>query len=159
MAIIKVGTEAFGNGEFKPIPTGLKLRMSVFDFDVAQVRSGDNAGSDQLVITAKVTEDGEFKGREIRYNNIPLYHDKRNAWVLASFAEAVGWKVDKETGDIDVPDSFQGILGTEFVGKVGQRTSPTNGNIFNTINGYAKLGAPTGGGEAPAPKKASWGDV
>jgi len=152
MGTIKVGKEAFGNSL---IPTGLKLKMSVFDFDVQEVQSGDHQGDPRLQVTAKVTEDGEYKGKEIRYNNIPLYSDKKTDWVLGSFAEAMGWAVDKESGDIDVPDSFQSILGTEFIGKVGQRTNQS-GSTYNTVNGYAPVSA---GGEKPQPKKASWGDV
>jgi hypothetical protein len=155
MASIKVGKEAFGNSL---IPVGLKLRMSVFDFEVGQVGSGPHQGEDRLQVTAKVTEDGEYKGKEIRYNNIPLYSDSKTDWVLAAFADAMGWKVDKDNGEIDLPDSFQSILGTEFVGKVGQRTNAQNGNVYNQVNGYAPLGKGGGGGQ-PAPKKASWDQV
>jgi hypothetical protein len=156
MPTIKVGDEAFGNGEFKLIPAGSKLRMSVFDTEVTTVKSesSPNKGSKQLVVTAKVTEDGEFKGREIRYNNIPLYYSEKNAWVLVTFAEAVGWPVDLKDKSVDVPDNFQGILGTEFVGTVGQRTGQ-NGTTYNTVSRYAVLSEPVEGETT----KTSWSDV
>jgi len=156
MGMIQVGDKAFGNGEFQPIPTGTKLRMAVFDIEVTEVRSGDNAGKDQAVVTFKVTEEGEYKGREIRYNNIPLYGDGKNAWVLVTFAEAVGWVAEKGKG-VDVPDNIKSVLGTELIGKIGQRTSPTNGNVYNTVGNYAKI--KEGEAETPKPAAKTWGSV
>lgn len=162
MGIIQVGNEkAFGNGAFEPIPTGTRLKVSVFDIEQTTVQNGDNKGKPQMVVTFKVTEDGEYKGRELRYNNIPLYGDGKNAFVLVTFAEAVGWKVSKEEG-IDVPDNLNSVLGTELTVKVGQRAStkvnPETGQpyINNTAGGYAKLKA---GDEKPEAAKKTWGSV
>lgn len=159
---IQVGEKAFGNGEFQPIPVGTKLRMAVFDIDETVVNSGDNKGKPQAVVTFKVTEDGEYKGRELRYNNVPLYGDGNNAWVLVSFAQAVGWKAERGE-DLEIPDNLSTVLGTEIVGTVGQRAStkenPATGQpyINNTVTRYAKL--KPGEQEVDKPKAKTWGSV
>jgi len=152
--VIQVGQEALaGTGEFKNIPVGTKLRVSVFDIEETQVQSGENKGKPQFVWTAKVTEDGEFKGREIRYNNVPLYKSN-NAWVLASFADAVGWPTD-EQGNIEVPDNLKDVLGTELIATIGERTNNTTGAVFNRVTRTAKIK----GGKETATTKKSWGEL
>lgn len=157
---IKVGDKAFGNGAFEPIPTGTRLRAVVFEIDQVKVKGGENAGKDQLQVTFKVTEEGPYKGRELRYNNVPLY-DGKSAFVLVTFAEAVGWKVSKEEG-IEVPDNLNSVLGTEISVKVGQRASqkvnPETGEpyINNTAGGYQKVRAQA---EKPAAEKPTWGNI
>lgn len=159
--MVKVGSESFGTGTYENIPVGTKLRMSVFDIDKVKVAGGDNKGKDQFSVTFKVTEDGSYKGREIRYNNIPLY-EGRGAWVLVTFAEAVGWDVDKASGGIDVPDNYKSVLGTELLVTVGERTSqtvdPNTGKprVYNTAARYAKAGAAE---DKPVAVEASWSDV
>jgi hypothetical protein len=159
--VVQVGEGAFG-GDYEPIPVGAKLKVAVYEIDVVPVKSGENAGKDQIDYTAKVTEEGEFKGREIRYNKLPLY-DGKGAWALVAFAEAVGWKTEKGKG-VAVPDDVTDVLGTEFIAKIGQQASqkvnPETGEpyINNRITGYAKLKAGGGGSTPPAEKK-GWGDL
>lgn len=161
--VIKVGTEAFGNGSFEPIPVGTKLRVAVFD--IKEGETGPNSkkpGSPQFEYTAKVVEDGPYKGRELRYNYVPLDPEASNAWVLVAFAEAVGWKTSKEEG-VEVPDDLSDVLGTEFLARIGQRTSqkidPETGKpyINNTIQGTQKI--KEGGGGKPETPEDLWGTV
>ena len=92
-----------------------------------------------------MTEDGEFKGRELRYNYVPLFAGASNGWVLTAFAEAVGWKIDKDTKTVEVPDDLTEVLGTEVIAKIGQRESQKinpNTNkpyINNTVTGVRKI--------------------
>lgn len=162
MAVVQVGKVE--SSTFTPIPVGTKLKVSVFDISRVPVKNGPNAGKDQLDVTVKVTEEGEYFGREIRYNKLPLYAGK-GAWALTAFAEAVGWETSKDAEGhtlVDVPDNLQEVLGTEFIGKIGQNTSnkenPETGQkyINNQLSGYAKLGT---GGAKPAAAKPTWGSV
>lgn len=154
MGTVRVDEEAWGNsGEFTPIPVGTKIKVSVYDLTKVKVKTGDNAGKDQLDLTVKVTEDGPYKGREIRFTKLPLY-SSRGSWALVAFAEAVGWHTEKGVG-VDVPDELSDTLGTEFTAKIGQRTG-TDNNIYNTVTGYAKLKS---GGGTPEPAKKKWGEV
>lgn len=162
MAVVQVGKVESAN--YEPIPTGTKLEVSVFDISKVQVKTGENAGKDQLDVTVKVTEEGQYFGREIRYNKLPLYAGK-SAWALTAFAEAVGWPTSKdEQGHtlIDMPDNLQDVLGTKFIAKIGQTASnknnPETGEpyINNRLTGYGKLGS---GGAKPAAAKPTWGSV
>lgn len=148
--VIQVGTEDFGNTEFKNIPVGTKLRASVFDIE----ETTSKEGKPQFVWTAKVTEDGEFKGREIRYNYVPLHDGATNKWVLVSFAEAVGWPTSPDKG-VEVPDNLRDVLGTEILITVGERTNNQTGVVYNRVTRTAKIKA---GGETPKAKK-SWGEL
>lgn len=154
--VIQVGEEAF-KGDFELIPNGTKLRMSVYDIDVVPVKSGANAGKEQIDLTVKVTEEGPYRGREIRYNKLPLY-DSKGAWSLVAFAEAVGWKTEKGQG-VEVPDNVREVLGTEFIGKVGVGQPDQQGRVFNRVNGYQALKG--GSTPAPAEEKAakSWDEL
>jgi hypothetical protein len=161
MAIIKVNEDAFG-GDFEPIPVGTKLQVSIFDIeDTVTGPNSKNPGQRQAVFTAKVTEDGQYKGREIRYNYIPLYADAGNAWALVAFAEAVGWKTEKGKG-VDVPDRLNGLLGVEFIAKIGQSASQKiNENtglpyMNNRVTGYAKL---SGKPQEATSEKLSWDEL
>lgn len=141
-----------GSGDFTPIPEGTKVRVSIFDIEETTVKRGDNAGKPQFVYTAKVVEDGEFKGREIRYNYVPLFAGAKNGWTLTAFAEAVGWKVDKETKTVEVPDNLKEVLGTEVIAKIGttesDKVNPDTGKpyINNRVTGVRKIKAGGGGG-------------
>ena len=152
--VIPVGDAAFGDS-FEAIPVGTKLKVAVFDISETAVKSGENAGKPQLVVNFKVTEEGPYLGREIRYNNLPLY-DGKGAWALVAFAEAVGWATSKETG-VDVPDNVSDVLGTELIIKVGIR-SDQQGNVYNRSAGYHKAGTGT---TKPVVKDAAktWGEV
>lgn len=143
---IQVNPENFGSSN-DPIPLGERLKVSVYDIDEAVVKSGDNAGKPQLVLTVKVTEPGPYQGREIRYNNIPLYA-ARNAWTLVAFADAVGLKTDRDSGNVELPDNIGDLRGKEFIAKMGHRTG-NDGNIYNTVAGYAKI--KSGGTETQTP--------
>jgi hypothetical protein len=164
MPVIQVNEKAFeGQGEYEPIPVGTKLRVSVFDIDKTVTGpNSTNPGKDQFVFTAKVTEEGAYNGREIRYNYIPLYPEAGNAWSLVAFAEAVGWKTEKGKG-VDVPENLKSVLGTEFLAKIGQTNSqkinPATDKPYvnNRVTGYAKLsGKPT---PKPDDEQVSWDDV
>jgi len=145
--VINVGAEALERGEFKLIPTGTKLRVALYEIEEGV--TGPNAkypGEPQITYTAKVTEEGEFKGREIRYNRVPLHNKGNDAFKLATFADALGWPIDDETGDISVPDNLNESLGTEFVARIGQQKSnkinEATGEpyINNTVSGTLPLG-------------------
>lgn len=159
--VVQVGEEAFGSTDFEPIPAGTKLQVSVFDIEETTVQNGENVGKPQFVWTAKVTEEGEYKGREIRYNYVPLFAGAKNEWVLVSFAEAVGWKTSKESG-VEVPDNLRDVLGTELVAKFGvttsQKINPDTGKPYlnNRVNGTAKIKEGKG---TPKAEKKGWGDL
>ena len=161
---IAVNPEALAGGDFTPIPNGTKLRVSVYDIEEGKVKNGPNAGKDQAMFTVKVTEDGPYKGREIKYNYIPLFAGAGNAWFLAAFAAAVGWPIDKETNAIEIPDNLKDVVGTEFIAVIreteSQKINPDTGKpyINNQVNGARKIksggDAPKGGG---APERPVWG--
>lgn len=173
--VITVGEESFGNnGSFAPIPNNTKLKVSVYDIEEGV--SGPNSkkpGAPQFVFNAKVTEDYSWvdpekgpqnaKGRELRYNYIPLDAGAGNAWALVAFAEAVGWPVDASNKSVTVPENLREVLGTEFVAKIGQTQSqkidPETGQPYvnNRVTGYAKVKAGGGGITEPAVK--SWSDL
>lgn len=156
--VIKVGESAFSS-DFTPIPVGTKLKVSVFDITEGVTGpNSQNPGSPQFVFTAKVTEEGEFAGREIRYNYISLDPNAKGAWALVAFAEAVGWPTEKGQG-VSVPDDLTEVLGTEFIAKIGQTTGQ-DGNIYNRVTGYAPLRKGGGGTPPPAEKAAkSWTEL
>ena len=176
--IIPVGDEALGgSNSFGPIPTGLKLAMTVFDIE--ETVTGAQAkvpNKPQFIFTGKVTEDYAFDyvdpethltskqnalGREIRYNYIPLFSEAGNAWALVAFAEAVGWPVTKNADgkpEVAVPVNRKEVLGTPFIGKVGQ-SQGADGKIYNRVNGYQKIGKGGGGKAAEAAPKKSWKDL
>jgi hypothetical protein len=154
--VISVGNEAFQGGTFTPIPTGTKLRMSVFDI---QETVGKTSGKPQFVFTAKVTEEGEYKGREIRYNYITLDGTAKNAWALVAFAEAVGWPTDPKKG-VEVPDSLNDVLGTEFIGKVGISTDQNDPEKkYNRVTGYTKVGGAAAKKATQPTEAVNWGEV
>lgn len=156
---IGVDDKALEGGEYQPIPEGTKLRVALFDIEETTVKGGDNKGKPQIMYTVKVTEDGEFKGREVTYNYVPLFAGAKNGWVLTAFAEAVGWKIDKELKTVEVPDNVKDALGTEFIAKFGQTESQKinpNTNkpyINNRVTGTRKIRAGGGGITEPAVKK------
>lgn len=159
--VINVGAENVGKGEFKLIPTGTKLRVAVYEIE--EGKTGPNSkypGEPQINYTAKVTEDGEFKGREIRYNRVPLHGKGGDAWKLATFADAVGWETDDD-GNVMVPDNVTDALGTEFIARIGQQTSqkvnPETGQpyINNTVTGTLPL-SKARPKDQPAEKPVSW---
>lgn len=148
--VVNVGAEAVKGGDFKLIPTGTKIKVALYE--VEETVTGPNAkvgpGKPQLVYTAKVTEEGEFKGRELRYNYVPLHGEGNDGWKLATFADAIGLPVSEE-GEIELPDEgeFVKYLGTEFVARVGQSKSQKINDatgepyINNTISGTMPLSA------------------
>jgi hypothetical protein len=149
--VINVGDEAYGKGgDFKPIPMGTKVQATVFAIDEVPVKSGPNAGKSQLDLTFKV-QGGEFNGREIRYQKVPLY-DGPGAWKLVTFAEAVGWPHKP----VSLPDNLQSVLGTVLTIKVNEKAPDSQGRIFNEVGGYAKATGEAGSvnTDAAAP---SWG--
>lgn len=163
---IRVGGDAVGNSDFTPIPVGTKLKVAVFDIE--ETVTGPNSakpGSPQFVFTAKVTEDGEYKGREIRYNYITLDPSANGAWALAAFSDAVGWPVvkDGDEWDIQIPDNLSDVLGTEFIAKIGQTNSqkvdPNTGKPYvnNRVTGYAKIKA--GGAPSKPTAEQTWDAV
>lgn len=149
------------NGAFTPIPDKAKLRVSVYDITETVVKKdGPNKGKAQAEFTVKVTEEGEFKGREIKYNYLPLYAGAGNAWFLVAFAEAVGWPIDKDTKSVEVPDDLRDVLGTEFIATIqqvpSQKLNPETGQpyINNRVNGARKIKA--GGGITDPADKPAW---
>lgn len=165
--VINVGAEAVaGQGEFKLIPAGTKVKVALYE--VEETTTGPNSkfpGEDQLMYTAKVTE-GEFKGRELRYNYVPLHGKGNDGWKLATFAEAIGLPVDTE-GNVELPDvgGFNEYLGTEFVARVGQQASrkinPTTGQPYmnNTVTGTLPLKAWKGETPKAEQPKVSWSNT
>ena len=162
---VVVDEKALEGGDYTPIPDGTKLRVSIYDIDETTVKSGENAGKPQAVYTVKVVEEGPYKGREVQYNYVPLYSGK-SAWVLTAFAEAVGWKVDRESKSVEIPDNLKEVLGTEVVAafrtEESQKVNPETGKPYlnNRVKAVRKIrgggeGVPGGGGET----KKSWGDL
>lgn len=162
--VVNVGAEATQRGEFKLIPTGTKLKVAVYEIE--ETVTGPNSkipGLPQFMYTAKVTEEGEFKGRELRYNYVPLHGEGKDGWKLATFAEAVGWPVG-EDGAIEVPDNLNDVLGTEFIARIGQSKSNkineatgepyVNNNVNGTLSLKGYKGKPASTPEAkPDPWK------
>lgn len=134
--VINVGDENRG-GSFDPIPVGEKVTATVYAIEEVAVKSGDNAGKPQLDVTFKV-QGGEYNGREIRYQKIPLY-DGPGAWKLVTFAEALGWTTKP---NVELPDNIQSVLGQSLIVKVGQQTEQgPQKRVFNTAAGFAKVGS------------------
>lgn len=129
---INVGEAAYKGGDFKPIPHGTKVLATVFAIEEVEVKSGDNAGKSQLDITFKV-QGGEYNGREIRYQKVPLY-DGPGAWKLVTFAESVGWPTKPQ---IVIPDNVASVLGTALMIKVNEKAPDAQKRIFNEVGGYA----------------------
>jgi len=150
-----------GNGDFTPIPNGEKLRVSVYDIKETTIKKeGPNKGKAQAEFTVKVTEEGPFKGREIKYNYLPLFAGAGNAWFLVAFAEAVGWNIDKDTKAVEVPDDLTDVLGVEFIAKIqtvdSQKINPDTNKPYvnNRVNGARKIKA--GGGITDPAEKPAW---
>lgn len=149
---IAVDEKALAGNNFDPIPDGTRLKVSVFD--IKEGVTGANSkkpGSPQAEFTVKVTEDGPYKGREIRYNYLPLYAGAGNAWFLTAFAEAVGWNIDKESKSVEVPDDLNEVLGTEFIAVIGtqdsQKINAETGKPYvnNRVRSARKIKAGGGG--------------
>ncbi len=137
------------SGEFEPIPAGVKLKVSVYDIQETTVKA---TGKPQFVWTAKVTEEGPYLGREVRYNYVPLDPAATNLWVLAAFADAVGWNGDK--GEVAVPDDLKDVLGTELLASFrisADQQDPEK--KYNRVARTYKLSS------KPKAKTASWSDV
>jgi hypothetical protein len=151
--VINVGEEAYKGGSFEPIPVGEKVVATVYAIEEVQVKSGNNAGKPQLDVTFKI-QGGQYNGREIRFQKIPLY-DGPAAWKLVTFAESVGWPTKPS---VTLPDNLQSVLGTPLVVKVGQQED-ANKRIWNTVTGFAKLDDSSQVGEPVASQDAapSWG--
>lgn len=160
---VVVGQEALGSGLFEPAPAGTKVRATIHEIteDVVKSDNSPNKGQPQGVVTVKIIDDFNFqgsdgkpqnlKGREVRYNNVPFYHDSKNAWVLGAFAQAVGWPVTDD-GSIEIPE--QGELwqtqGKEIVVQLGVRTNNNDGKTYNTVARWLPAGSKTSAGAAPA---------
>ena len=157
--VIAVGQAAVEQaGDFEPIPSGTRLKVSVYDITegVAGPNS-KNPGSPQFNWTAKVTEEGKYQGREIRYTYVPLDPNVGHAWNLAQFAKAVGWKID-DNGGVHVPDNLNEVLGTEVLAKISQTAKDDQGRIFNRVDRVFPLPKGGGGGITEKPK-ASWDNL
>ena len=168
--VVNVGTDALGSGSFDPAPAGTKVKAVIFEVEETTVKSqsSPNYGQPQIVVTAKITSDFKFqgadgttqnlKGREVRYNNVPLYAGKA-PWQLAQFAEAVGWGVDDD-GNIQIPDEGEVAVNTqgrEVVVTLGIRTSQDGSKKFQSVSRWAPANAKVSdnaggasGGAAPA---------
>lgn len=158
---IAVDEKALSGGDFEPIPDGTRLRVSVFDIKEGVTGpNSKNPGKPQAEFTVKVTEDGPYKGREIRYNYLPLFAGAGNAWFLTAFAEAVGWNINKDDKTVDVPDDLTDVLGTEFIARVGtQESNKINPNtnkpyVNNRVTGARKI--KQGGGITEPAEKPGW---
>ena len=150
--VINVSDEAYKGGDFKPIPHGTKVQATVYAIEEVAVKSGDNAGKPQLDLTFKV-QGGEYNGREIRYQKIPLY-DSPAAWKLVTFAEAVGWPHKP----VELPDNLQSVLGTQLTIRVNEDAPNQKNQVFNSVGGYAP--ADTDGGPTAASNAApSWSNL
>lgn len=164
---VVVDEKALEQGDYTPIPDNTKLRVVIYDIDETTVKSGDNAGKPQAMYTVKVVEDGPYKGREIQYNYVPLFSGK-NAWVLTAFAEAVGWKVDREAKSVEIPDNLKDVLGTEVIASFRtEESTKVNPNtdkpyINNRVKAVRKIRA-GGGGDVPGgggdSTKKSWTEL
>lgn len=163
--VIAVDEKAL-SGDFEPIPDGTRLEVSVFE--IKEGVTGPNSkkpGSPQAEFTVKVTEEGPYKGREIRYNYLPLYAGAGNAWFLTAFAEAVGWNINRETKEVTVPDDLSEVLGTKFIALIGtsesNKINEATGKPYvnNRVKGARKIKG-TGGitGGAPA-AEAAWNSL
>ncbi len=164
--VVNVGKDAVRSNEFKLIPTGTKIRVTLYEAE--ETKTGPNAkvgpGKDMLVYTAKVVEDGEFKGRELRFNYVPLHGEGNDGWKLTTFAEAIGLEVTPD-GEVSVPEGaeWNQYLGKEFVARIGQQKSQKINEatgepyVNNTITGVAPARGdkPTGGG-TPTAKVDPW---
>lgn len=161
--VINVGAENVNRGT-NLIPTGTKVRVSVYEIE--EGKTGPNAkypNEPQIVYTAKVTEEGPYKGWEIRYNRVPLHNKGNDAFKLATFADAVGWDVDDE-GNVSVPDNVTDALGTEFIARIGQSKSqkinPETNEPYvnNTVSGTLPL-SKARPKDKPVEKPVSWDNV
>lgn len=124
-------------GNYEPIPAGVKVPVSIYEIEESAVRNGENAGKPQAVVTFKVTE-GQYAGREIRYNNFALY-DGKGAWATAALASAIGLPTNEDNQPI-FPDNLKDLLGKQLTVKVGHRTDQNDpSKVYNTTSGYESL--------------------
>lgn len=166
---VTVNKESLG-GSFAPAPAGTQVRATIHEIEETTVKSDNspNKGAPQAVVSVKIQDDFTFtadgkpqnlKGREIRYNNVPLYVGGKNEWQLAGFADAVGWPIN-ENGDIEIPDEGElyHIQGKEIVVKLGIRTSQ-DGRQYNTVARWLPAGSKTSAGSSGgAPAAGSGGN-
>ena len=176
---VAVGNDNLGGGVFDPAPVGTKVKATIHEIEEVLIKSGENAGKPQLVVSVKIQEDFKFlgkdgkpqmlKGREVRYNNVPIYEGAKNKWVLGSFAQAVGWTID-EDGNVEIPETSELYLtqGKEVVVKLGIRTNQNDGNQYNTVAGWmvpsakttpSPVGGGAGGGAPAGPGVNPWADA
>jgi hypothetical protein len=145
--VVQVGAAAYeGSGDFKLIPQGEKVLATVFTIEEVPVASGDNAGKPQLNIAFKV-QGGEFNGREIRFQKIPLY-DGAAAWKLVTFAKALGLDADEKKG-INLPDNIQELLGRSLMIKVSIQKD-NKGIDRNQVSGFGPAEGTADGLSAPS---------
>jgi hypothetical protein len=131
--VVNVGEDAAKGGTIKPIPSGTIVTASVYAIDEVAVKSGANQGKPQLDVTFKI-QGGEWNGREIRYQKLPLY-ESGGAWKLVSFAEAVGWP--HKGGNVELPDNITSVLGKTLNIKLQEDAPNLRGQVFNSVSGYA----------------------
>ena len=156
--VVNVSADNKG-GTFEPIPHGTNVQATVFAIEEVAVKSGDNAGKPQLQVTFKVQEPNEkYNGREIRYQNIPLY-DSPGAWKLIAFADAVGWP--HKDGNVEIPDNLLSVQGSALTIKVNQKPKDAQGRIFNEVGGYApaKTGTGSASTASDTSSQPSWGGL
>lgn len=170
MPFIPVNPEAFeGTGEYAVIPNGSKVRATIFEIERGQAGpNSKNPGMPQAVYTVKVSEDFEFthtnedgstkqvnaKGREIKYNYIPLDGSVKHGWQLVAFAEAVGWETDPTRG-VNVPENLMEVLGTEVT--VQLEVTPDQKDPkkkYNKVRRISKAGP-----AAKAAAKPAWNEL
>jgi Protein of unknown function (DUF669). len=153
--VINVGQEAYKGGDYTPIPTGTQLIATVYAIEEVPVKSGPNQGKPQLDVTFKV-QGGQYNGREIRYQKIPLY-DGPAAWKLVTFADAVGWDTKPA---VQLPDNLQSVLGTSLMIKVREDEPNAKKQVFNSVTGYAKANGSAATAAAASPTATpSWGSL
>lgn len=158
---VSVGDGAYGGGEFQNIPEGTRLKLSVYAVEESTVQSeGENKGKSQLIFTFKV-QDGQYAGREIRYQRIPLY-DGTTAWRLVTFAKAIGLET-KPT--VQLPDNNNELLGKTFIGQIGIGRPNSQGKQYNEVSRFFSESDESAGGSPAASStttqttKPSWSNL
>lgn len=138
---------------YEPLPAGNYV-TSVFNVELTEVKSGENAGKPQYKVQLKV-QDGQFENRRL-FTYLPLYSGKA-FWKSQAFFEALGYEMS--AGNFTVPTPNE-LAGKQIVAKV-KVVPDQNGGQENNVSGFtvptAQRQVVTGGATPVANASAIWG--
>lgn len=123
-----------GVGDFTPAPSGgYTLEFASFEF--AEIKSGKNAGADQVkakyTITDETAEDGTRVSGKPVWRNYQLV--PQALWVLKQDAVALGVSPDRFDGEVDIEAILGEMVGRKAIGQLSVQE-------YTYPNDHAKAG-------------------